>query len=184
MNNFNSANAAAGHDFEMAVAYHLKALGWTVTAGRCINKTKEIRHGIEIDLVATDPNGVEHTIECKGSPSDGLRAGGRRTDNIKKAIADAWFLRANKADDPHILYLSHMPDSGVALIQLQMALRFGLFTAARTPWGECMVDDGWIPSSGDDPGWQCPECEAICIQPATTHGCGEYPEDINYGGAA
>lgn len=184
MTNFNSPNAGAGADFERAVAYHLRANGWKVTAGRCLDKVKVIRHGIEIDLVATDPDGVEHTVECKGSPNDDPRAGGRRTDSIKKAIADAWFLRACGSTTPHLLYLSHMPDGGVALIELEMALRFGLFAAARTPWGECMVDDGWIPNSGDDPGWQCPECEAIVIRPAIPHECGHGPDDVNYVGAA
>jgi hypothetical protein len=146
MNNFNSANAAAGADFERAVAYHLRTLGWKVTAGRCLDKVKVIRHGIEIDLVATDLDGVEHTIECKGSPNDDPRAGGRRTDNIKKAIADAWFLRECGSTTPHLLYLSHMPDSGVALIELEMALSRGLFAGARTPWGECMDGDisDWV----------------------------------------
>jgi Holliday junction resolvase-like predicted endonuclease len=146
MNNFNSANAADGRRFEQSVAYHLQSRGWTVTAGLCHNGVKELRHGIEIDIVAIDPDDVLHTIECKGSASDGNRAGGRRTDTIKKAIADAWYLKASGSTDPHILFASHLPTSGVALDQLRMALERGLFASARTPWGEIMdgSTDEWV----------------------------------------
>jgi len=79
---------------------------------------------VEIDQVATSPNGNELWFEYKGS-FQGTRPGLMRTDTVKKAIANGALLRV-LADHPrYIVLTSHLPQRGSALSMLTAALDLG-----------------------------------------------------------
>ena len=122
MTDFQAAAVIQGAQYEEIVAAALVAMGWTVTH----------RHdhvdGVEIDISATDPLGAEWWIECKGSWR-GSRPGAKRTDTVKKAIADAWLLSIASVSKPYMLITSHLPKvDSHGHRMLTLAQEHGLFT--------------------------------------------------------
>ena len=119
--NFQAQSKQQGNDFEQLVAFHLKANGWT------IRDTCAKRHGCEIDIIADDPNGIEHWIECKGSHR-GKIPGLLRADTVKKAVGVAWYLSTFPDNPPYLLIGSHGPrPDTVSQRLIDMALGEGLF---------------------------------------------------------
>lgn len=132
---FQARASRDGRDFEHIAERLLQAEGWT------INERNVLIAGIRIDLVATDPLGERWTVECKGS-WEGSRPGSKRTDTVKKAIGDAWYLSRQPVPLPHLLLTSHLPERGVAHLLLSEARRAGLFREIRaTGIGEAWTDD-------------------------------------------
>lgn len=86
---FQASSRFQGLTYERLVAERLARDGWTIGA----RNWHEPQTGTEIDIVARDPDGNLWWIECKGSTGSGNGANGcRRSDTLKKAIADAWHL--------------------------------------------------------------------------------------------
>ena len=85
--------------------------------------------GVEIDRVATSPTGSTIWFEFKGSVQ-GARPGLRRTDTLKKAIANGALLQADPERAPFVVLTSHLPDKGSAAAMLEMALRLGYLSDA------------------------------------------------------
>lgn len=124
--NFQASASIQGRRYEEIVANVLIASGWTITA-----KHDKV-NGVEIDITATDPTGVEWWVECKGS-WNGARPGSKRSDTVKKAIGNAWLLSISDTSKPYMLITSHLPDAGSATHDaLQRALYHGLFTRIET----------------------------------------------------
>lgn len=122
MTDFQSAATIQGARYEEIVGRALVAMGWEITA------VHEHVDGVEIDISAIDPLGVEWWIECKGS-WQGKRPGSRRTDTVKKAIADAWLLSIAEVSRPYMLITSHLPKVGShGHRMLTLAQENGLFT--------------------------------------------------------
>jgi Holliday junction resolvase-like predicted endonuclease len=123
---FQQASTRQGREFEDTICFFLKSDGWK------IEERRYRIHGEEIDIVATDPDGDEWWIECKGS-YEGKIPGGRRIDTKKKAVAVAYSL-SHVIDRPYyMLYLSHYPFRGTyGDRMLTMALEDGLFTEVRS----------------------------------------------------
>lgn len=121
MTDFQAAASVQGRAFEDVVASILTFLDWTVV------ETRAVRHGVEIDIIATDPDGREWWIECKGSHR-GRTPGARRGDTVKKAVGVAWYLSTCEPRCSYMLVTSHMPDPDtVGGRLLNAALAAGLF---------------------------------------------------------
>ena len=118
---FQALASKQGDEFEKAAEFLLLASGWKVTA----RKSKVL--GIEIDLTAVDPAGVEWWIECKGSYRGNV-PGSKRGDTTKKAVGVAAVLHTLPDRRPYMLVTSHYPNKGtVAHTVLETAKEQGWF---------------------------------------------------------
>lgn len=82
--------------------------------------------GVEIDQEAVSPAGRLVWFEYKGSVQ-GSRPGLRRTDTLKKAIANGALLRSIPDPAPYVVISSHLPESGAGAAMLQAAMRLRCF---------------------------------------------------------
>jgi len=80
--------------------------------------------GVEIDQVAVSPSGRLVWLEYKGSVQ-GNRPGLRRTDTVKKAVANGALLAGLAQPAPYVVLTSHLPAAGAAAAMLDTALRLG-----------------------------------------------------------
>jgi hypothetical protein len=83
--------------------------------------------GIEVDRIATSSRGATIWFEYKGSVR-GHRPGLRRTDTLKKAIANGALLHALENGAPFVVLTSHLPERGSGLAMLETARRLDYFT--------------------------------------------------------
>ena len=91
--------------------------------------------GIEVDIWARNAHGVDMFCECKGSMRED-RPGCRRTDTLKKAIANAYLFTLSDeypATSPLLLLASHIPNGGSGLAMLSRIKRSDMF-AVLNPW--------------------------------------------------
>ncbi len=65
--------------------------------------------GVNVDFVAHNADDVAFYFTCKGSYR-GRRPGARRTDTLKKAIAESYALHVH-GFGPTLLLTSHLPDT-------------------------------------------------------------------------
>lgn len=81
--------------------------------------------GVEIDQEARSPSGALVWFEYKGSVQ-GNRPGLRRTDTLKKAIANGALLRSLPDPAPYVVITSHLPEagSGAAMLGAALQLRY------------------------------------------------------------
>lgn len=105
-----AAATRQGSAFEETVATLLKVEGWTVHERKWRHPEVEV----EIDIVASDPDGERWWIECKGSWESPSGNGLERTDTAKKAIGSAAILRLLPEDvrPRYMLITSHVPRLG------------------------------------------------------------------------
>lgn len=119
MKNFNSVCRKSGLDYENAVIAHeilvnnSNVVGRNVTIPEC---------GIEMDIVINVPlydkkgtkiNSVVKYVQAKGGrPGESLRPGAKRTDSVKKALADGTLLKVTHPDCRFVLYFSEPPKEG------------------------------------------------------------------------
>jgi hypothetical protein len=80
--------------------------------------------GVEIDQVA-ERGGRAVWFEYKGS-FRGETPGMRRTDTVKKAIANGALIGAIPDHPPYVVLTSHVPERGSALAMIEVAIRLGL----------------------------------------------------------
>ena len=80
--------------------------------------------GVEIDQEAVGPGGTVVWFEYKGSVQ-GNRPGLRRTDTVKKAVANGALLRALDEPSPYVVITSHLPAGGAAAAMLRAAEDLG-----------------------------------------------------------
>lgn len=126
---FQAAASQQGRNWEAHVESWLAFHDWSI-----IDRRKVV-DDVEIDLVATDPNGVEWWVEAKGSHR-GRRPGCERADTVKKAVSVAYHLRLGGHVRPYALVTSHLPLPGSAGdAMLKRALTVRAFTWAGTPHG-------------------------------------------------
>ena len=100
-----SESKKSGDEFELNVLVDLKSRGFTN-----IEKNVYIPGtGCEVDFLADN---LEY-IEAKGgNDGDKKRPGARRTDNVKKAIANASLIKAIYPDITYVIYFSAKAQSG------------------------------------------------------------------------
>jgi len=84
--------------------------------------------GVEIDFISGN-----NYIEAKGGESGGnKRPGAKRTDNVKKAIANGALLKAIYPDAYYIVYFSAKPDAGLsAETMINLALAHNIIDEVR-----------------------------------------------------
>lgn len=116
-----------GRAFEDEVCRALESESWTI-----VGRNVEI-DGIEIDIVANDPNGRRWWIECKGGEAQ--RSGLARPDTVKRALGTAWALRdsATLRSGTYFVVTSSMPRPGSMAHRLMVdAVDAGLIVGAGT----------------------------------------------------
>jgi hypothetical protein len=131
LENFQSEASKQGKQFADTCLSALRYAGWEI-----VKEKYEIKKvGIEIDAHAINRQGVSFFFEFKGS-LQGERPGSKRTDTLKKAIANG--LLFSLSDEcqccaPMILLTSHIPDHGAGLAMLDCLPRT-IFFDVLNPW--------------------------------------------------
>lgn len=117
---FQASAGIQGRQFAEQCDTLLGHLGYDLHGRRVL---REI--GVEIDQEATSPGGRLVWFEYKGSVQ-GHRPGLRRTDTLKKAIANGALLRSLADPAPYVVITSHLPEagSGAAMLKAATELRY------------------------------------------------------------
>lgn len=117
--NFNANCLNDGREFENVVIAHeiLRNNSHIVSRDLSIPEC-----GIEMDIVMDVPlhdmcgkyiKTLRKYAQVKGGkPGEGKRPGAKRTDSVKKAIADGFLLKATKPDSWYTVYFSEEPKQG------------------------------------------------------------------------
>jgi hypothetical protein len=116
---FQAAAGIQGRQFAEQCDTLLASMGFTLRGRRVL-----VEVGIEVDQEAVSPAGSTVWFEYKGSVQ-GNRPGLRRTDTLKKAIANGALLRALPDPAPYVVVTSHLPEAGSGAAMLEAALRLG-----------------------------------------------------------
>jgi hypothetical protein len=105
VSDFQARSSQQGRAFEQIVEQHLSFIeGWTVI-GRQVNID-----GFVVDLVALDPLGIEHWIECKGADGQSQRKPGLSDGTTAKVtVGVAWYLSRVPDARPYVVWTSHLP---------------------------------------------------------------------------
>jgi hypothetical protein len=114
---FQAAAGIQGRQFAEQCDTLLGHLGFELHGRRVLTEV-----GVEIDQEAVSPGGTTVWFEYKGSVQ-GNRPGLRRTDTLKKAIANGALLRAVTDPAPYVVVTSHLPEAGSGAAMLEAALR-------------------------------------------------------------
>lgn len=100
--NFQSDSKKSGDEFESSVKLDLFNRGFT----KIDENVYMPGTGCEVDFIADD---LEY-IEAKGgNDGEGKRPGAKRTDNVKKAIANAFLIKSKFPDIYFVIYFSSRP---------------------------------------------------------------------------
>ncbi|MBX3314298.1 MAG: hypothetical protein KF906_08250 [Actinobacteria bacterium] len=118
---FQASAGIQGRQFAEQADTLLTHLGYELQGRRVLAEV-----GVEIDQQAISPTGRTVWFEYKGSVQ-GNRPGLRRTDTLKKAIANGALLRAVADPAPYIVITSHLPEAGSGAAMLDAALRLRFF---------------------------------------------------------
>ena len=89
--------------------------------------------GCEIDFLASEhPWDKIEYVEAKGGlDGNGKRPGAKRTDNVKKAIANGSLIKALHPDIYYVVYFSSTPSAGYSSEMIYTALKFKLIDEVR-----------------------------------------------------
>lgn len=124
MINFQSMSKLSGDAYQDVVKLHLEDKGYYD-----IQKDVYIKGtGCEVDFVASNPHLGTIYVECKGGYNgEKKRPGAKRTDNVKKSIANAALIKALHPDYHYVIYFSSKPNPGsYSQEMLRTALKFGI----------------------------------------------------------
>lgn len=105
--NFQSQSKKSGDDFEATVLEDLKNRGFVDIE----KNVYMVGTGCEVDFLA---KGARYEyVECKGGKvGDGKRPGAKRTDNVKKAIANGSIMKKIYETMYYVVYFSDTPEQG------------------------------------------------------------------------
>jgi len=125
---FQSESKHSGDLFESQVLEDLDRFGQKDIAKNVVVKDA----GCEVDF-AYDLHGVQVYVEAKGGlQGEGKRPGAKRTDNVKKAIANAALIKSLYPDTQYIVYFSDLPKHGSSSHKmLKTAVRAGFIDGVR-----------------------------------------------------
>jgi hypothetical protein len=118
---FQASAGIQGRQFAEQCDTLLSHLGYELKGRRVMTEV-----GVEIDQEAVSPNGRLVWFEYKGSVQ-GSRPGLRRTDTLKKAIANGALLRSLADPAPYVVITSHLPEAGSGAAMLKAAMRLRCF---------------------------------------------------------
>ena len=125
--NFQSESKKSGDDFESLVLKDLYDRGFTD-----IEKNVYMSHtGCEVDFIAKGFR-FEY-VECKGGKEgEGKRPGAKRTDNVKKAIANGSIMKKIYESMYYVVYFSDTPEpNSYSDEMLNIALRYKIIDEVR-----------------------------------------------------
>lgn len=104
-NNFQAESSTSGDEFESLVYNDLVVRGFTMIQ----QDVHMIGSGCEVDFIAD----ATEFVECKGGKKGfGKRPGAKRTDNVKKAIANAALIKVHYPEIYYVTYFSSRPKPG------------------------------------------------------------------------
>jgi Holliday junction resolvase-like predicted endonuclease len=127
--NFQADSKRTGDEYEKVVLADLINRGFT--------KIEENVHivgtGCEVDFVAQKEDSVVEYVEAKGGQKGpGKRPGAKRTDNVKKAIANAALIKSEHPDYYYVIYFSSKPKpKSYSDEMIQTALKHGIVNEVR-----------------------------------------------------
>lgn len=127
-NNFQSDSKRTGDEYENIVEANLKLRNMVI---------KERNYhvagtGCEVDFVATDGNRTEYVEAKGGQKGHKKRPGAKRTDNVKKAIANAALIKAEYPNYYYVVYFSSKPKPGSYSDEMiNTALKHGIIDEVR-----------------------------------------------------
>ena len=127
--NFQSESKKSGDDFESLVFQDLNNRGLVN-----IKKNVYMAHtGCEVDFVAYDSKyDLVEYVEAKGGlDGDGKRPGAKRTDNVKKAIANGALIQTVDIGAYYVVYFSAEPNEGYATEMIDTALKHDIIDEVR-----------------------------------------------------
>ena len=116
LRSFQASAGIQGRQFAEQCDTLLAHLGFALHGRRVLTEI-----GVEIDQEAISPGGAQVWFEYKGS-IQGNRPGLRRTDTLKKAIANGALLKAVTDASPYVVITSHLPEAGSGAAMLRSAL--------------------------------------------------------------
>jgi predicted AAA+ superfamily ATPase len=125
--NFQSESKKSGDDFESLVLEDLYRRGFTT-----IKKNVYMANtGCEVDFVAQGE--VFEYIECKGGKEgEKKRPGAKRTDNVKKAIANGSIMKKVYESMYYVVYFSDTPETGSYSDEMiNIALKYKIIDEVR-----------------------------------------------------
>ena len=106
--NFQAESKKSGNDFEDMVLEDLRRSGITEIKKHIVLKDL----GVEVDFTYKTTYDTVY-IEAKGGErGDKKRPGAKRTDSVKKAIANGALIKAEYPDVRYIVYFSDLPKHG------------------------------------------------------------------------
>lgn len=109
ISNFQAQSTKSGNKFEDLVLADLKRMGFKKIQKRIVLEDL----GIEADFGHTSFAGKQVYVEAKGGEAGyKKRPGARRTDSVKKAIANGALIKAEYPDAQFIIYFSELPKHG------------------------------------------------------------------------
>ena len=129
MQNFQSISKISGDEFQEIVKADLFSLGYLdIYPDVEIDDT-----GCEVDFLAVGPDGSELFVECKGGyEGNKKRPGAKRTDNVKKAIANAALIKAVQPNAYYVIYFSNRPKVGsYSAKMIDTAIKYGIVDEVR-----------------------------------------------------
>jgi hypothetical protein len=126
---FQAESTRAGNSFEDIVLNDLKRMGFKNIQKRII--LEEL--GIEADFGHVGHSGRQVYVEAKGGEAGyKKRPGARRTDSVKKAIANGALIKSQHPDSQFIVYFSELPKHGsFSHKMIKNAIRAGYVDAVR-----------------------------------------------------
>lgn len=125
--NFQSESKKSGDKFEDLVYQDLLSRGH-----RQIDKNVYMPNsGCEVDFVAHGDR-FEY-VECKGGlEGDKKRPGAKRTDNVKKAVANGSLMKKIYESMYYVVYFSDIPEPGSYSDEMiKIALKYGIIDEVR-----------------------------------------------------
>jgi hypothetical protein len=124
MINFQSMSKISGNAYQNVVKLHLEDKGYY----KIDNDVYIQGTGCEVDFVASNPQLGTIYVECKGGYNgENKRPGAKRTDNVKKSIANAALIKALYPDYYYVVYFSSKPKpASYSNEMLKTALQFGI----------------------------------------------------------
>ncbi len=125
--NFQSESKKSGDDFEAIVLADLKSRGFEEIE----KNVYMIGTGCEVDFLAR--GGRCEYVECKGGrEGDKKRPGAKRTDNVKKAIANGSIMKKVYETMYYVVYFSDTPEPGSYSDEmLNLALKYKIIDEVR-----------------------------------------------------
>jgi len=127
--NFQSESKKSGDAFEELVCADLVSRGFNdIQPNVYIDGA-----GCEIDFLASDhPWDKIEYVEAKGGlDGNGKRPGAKRTDNVKKAIANGSLIKALHPEIYYVVYFSSTPSEGYSSEMIYTALKYKIIDEVR-----------------------------------------------------